>query len=423
MSPYGRNTIHLSVTTVLLLLALKDVSVDAFTTTTRLSSSSRTRTPQAQILRMAAAPQRLEENVNGPLYVNDRCINCSACAMFAPSVFDRSATSTSGEKHVVKQQPSTEEEMIDAQAALRACPVAAIRLENQAYRNHRNMPPLTEEEQIMVSTMSSAGGKDADGPLFPRRVSPNVDDVYFVGHHNSASFGAAPYLVKSSNKGWIMIDSPKYSKSAVAAIESLTGSGEGPSYMVLTHVDDTADHLKWHEQYPNMKRIFHSGDLGRHNWIGDQTLEDVELLHNLKSTDSQLQLTTLEGESVDYDTAQDHTDDVLIVHTPGHSPGSITLWKRSTSIDTNDGAIFTGDTYAYTTRDGGHMSGFPRYGNNLSQQAKTLKLLLDLDWHLVAPGHGHPRDYTTYDNDAIVKEKQEKEMVDALEELTVNARW
>merc|ERR1712165_425939 len=29
---------------------------------------------------------------------------------------------------------------------------------------------------------------------------------------------------------------------------------------------------------PNMKRIFHSGDLGEHNWIGDETLEDVEVL-------------------------------------------------------------------------------------------------------------------------------------------------
>ena len=75
-----------------------------------------------------------------------------------------------------------------------------------------------------------------------------------------------------------MVDTPKFSKSAVAAIESLTGDGRPVDCLILTHVDDTAGHNDWKDHYPNLQRIFHSGDLGKHNWVGDTTLEHVEVL-------------------------------------------------------------------------------------------------------------------------------------------------
>ena len=106
----------------------------------------------------------------------------------------------------------------------------------------------------------------------------DVPDVYWVGHHNSASFGAIPYLFRTHDNKWIMVDTPKYGSSAIRAVTSLTGP-KGPDFLVLTHVDDTADHLQWANHFaPILRRIFHSGDLGRHNWLGDKTLEDVEVL-------------------------------------------------------------------------------------------------------------------------------------------------
>ena len=253
----------------------------------------------------------------------------------------------------------------------------------------------------------------------------NLPGAYFVGHHSSKSFGAAPYLFQSKQHGWILIDSPKYSKSAVNAIESLTGP-EGPTYLILTHVDDTAGHGDWKSHYPKLRRVFHSGDLGIHNWIGDETLENVEVLLSESSTASGgLKFLTLEGQPVHNDAASATEHEVLLVHTPGHSPGSIILWKLPTARDKSDGIIFTGDTYSYTTRDGGHMTGFPRYGNDLNQQAKTLTQLLDLDWHLVAPGHGHARDYSNAieeSGDGDVKSIQKKEMKEAIDELTLPTR-
>ena len=61
-------------------------------------------------------------------------------------------------------------------------------------------------------------------------------------------------------------------------------------------------------------------------------------------------------------------------------------------------------------------SGFPRYGNNLREQAKTLEKLggiLD-QWDVIAPGHGHPRFYL---DGKDKRERKLSELDDALQEL------
>mmetsp|Transcript_21324 Transcript_21324/g.48433 ORF Transcript_21324/g.48433 Transcript_21324/m.48433 type:complete len:456 (-) Transcript_21324:126-1493(-) len=354
------------------------------------------------------APARFSENADGPLYVNDRCINCAACSMFAPSVFARESK-TEGRYHIVSKQPTSDGDIDESRAALAACPVAAIRVDR-----HADGAGKPSADQLAI-------GPKFDGrpPPFPRPISTSLPDVHFVGHHSSKSFGAVPYLVATSpsppsaEPTWIMVDTPRYSESAVRVVESLTGP-EGPSRLVLTHVDDTADHGRWKDRYPNLRRIFHAGDLGVHNWIGDESLEDVEILLESRSSDAALQYFDLEGRPI----GDDGDHEVVLVHTPGHSPGSVALLKRPGDRGNSPGVLFSGDTYAYTTREGGHMSGFPNYGDDQRLQAKILPLLLDLDWKILAPGHGHVRDYTLLhhqDNDGDIREV---EMEVAIEELS-----
>lgn len=372
-----------------------------------IDQQSLERTEKLMILvSLNAAPRRLADNVN------DKCINCSACAMFAPSVFSRDTKQDI--YHIVSKQPVTDLEIEESRAALVACPVAAIRVDNAASTNaaDEEMVPLASQFAIQPEL----NGRKRP---FPRPVSPNVADVYFVGHHNAGSFGAVPYLLlaptapTSSSEGeptWILVDTPKYSKKAVEAVESLTGS-EGPSHLVLTHVDDTADHNLWKEHFPNMKRIFHSGDLGKYNWVGDETLEDVEILLQSSSSDNELQHFTLDGTPID----NTNSEPLVLLHTPGHSPGSISLLKRPTD-DSTPGVLFTGDTYAYTTRDGGHGSGFPRYNKESRElQSKVLRQLIDLDWQVLAPGHGHARDYTLLDG---ANNLRNAEIEEGIEELS-----
>mmetsp|Transcript_2415 Transcript_2415/g.3569 ORF Transcript_2415/g.3569 Transcript_2415/m.3569 type:complete len:435 (-) Transcript_2415:11-1315(-) len=398
-----------------------------------------------------AAPRRLKENAEGVVYVNEKCINCATCSNFAPTVFRRS---TDHYAHIVYHQPSKEDEISDARAAMVACPVAAIRSETLAQRRHgaedkeavKNS--WTTQDDYLVQQMALNPTVNGRKLPFPRpllhhdaatktttstipsgdeKSANSISNVFNVGYHNEESFGATPYLMKAKVDGnfvWIMVDSPRYGKAALDAVTLITGP-EGPSYLFLTHVDDTAGHEKWAEEFPKMKRIFHLGDGGSHNWVGDRSLEtDVEILlpppEGSSPPDDDEEATPFHAYHMDgtslskgwyQDFLEDASNEVVILHTPGHSPGSITLLKKASS--NVPGIIFTGDHYAYSTRTS-RMSGFPRYGNNLSLQAKSLERLLHIEWDVVAPGHGHPRDYS---GELDKQELRRKEMKEAIQDL------
>ena len=356
----------------------------------------RTQSLSAHLI-MRATPQRLDENVFGILYVNDRCINCAACSNFAPTIFERGTKNAY--KHVVYKQPTIQNsrELEEARAALAACPVAAIRVENKVQGE-------TEAELKRALSIRPINGEAV--ATFPRPIVSEIDiGAYYLGHHNDASFGAIPYLVCGMSPDGrdisVMVDVPRFSPSSVRAVKSLSPSG--PDYLFLTHVDDTADHNKWSNEFPNMQRIFHSGDLGRHNWIGDKTLEKVEILLRGKVDDDVEELMSWDINGNRRDKIRPmNRGEFVILHTPGHSPGSISLlFRPKLDLVRIHGILFTGDTYSWTTRDDGHMSGFPRYGNNLNQQAKTLQRLGSLSrmWDIVAPGHGHLRSYLKFNEE------------------------
>uniref|UniRef100_A0A7S2UIR3 Metallo-beta-lactamase domain-containing protein n=1 Tax=Attheya septentrionalis TaxID=420275 RepID=A0A7S2UIR3_9STRA len=390
-------------------------------------------------------PQRLEENVEGVLYVNDRCINCAACAQFAPTVFDRSPANTNAPFHRVYHQPSSESDVEQARAALSACPVAAIRVENSAALSHAGHSKLSPADEALAKQLAirqpptnnrllKQPSSSSPLPLFPRPVLDHLQHVYFLGHHNEASFGATPYLVRGSGTNnndsnhhpevlWVMVDVPKFSASSVKAVTSLTGPN-GPSFLFLTHVDDTADHQKWKDAFPSLQRIFHSGDLGPYNWLHDETLEDVEVLlcnnnnnnNSINNKDSvpsnnhkPMMAWNLQGDVLCLPEDVEK-EEFVIWATPGHSPGSIALLYRPEKV------LFTGDTYAYSTRDGGGMSGFPRYGNDLPLQSRTLNTMLQHadQWDIIAPGHGHIRDYSSTPEKQTMKESEMKHAIQTL---------
>mmetsp|Transcript_8706 Transcript_8706/g.18705 ORF Transcript_8706/g.18705 Transcript_8706/m.18705 type:complete len:427 (+) Transcript_8706:130-1410(+) len=398
------------------------------------SPSRRVRSSPSSALN--GAPKRLSDNVDGPLYVNEKCINCAACAHFAPDVFGRAPADG---HHLVHHQPSSSDaQQLDrARAALQACPVAAIRVENTAKLNHASKVAggdgaslSAEDEKVAKSLALNPKINGLDMP-FPRPVLPDVDTgVYFLGSHNEASFGATPYLVRgrdeSGNVVSVMVDTPKFTPAALRAVQSLTGDG-GPDYLFLTHVDDTAHHMKWSEEFPEtLRRIFHSGDLGVNNWIGDATLEDVEVLLEGTSDvkNAKWMAWTLDGSVVDNISfeggwPEQVKGDFIILHTPGHSNGSISLLYRNDS--SGIGVIFTGDSYAYTTRRGGRMTGFSQYAKDgMGTQTKMLRMVSDMSglYDLVAPGHGHIRSYVGMEKEGVEVETMKREDInEAVQEL------
>ncbi len=72
---------------------------------------------------MADKTNKHAENVSGPFYVDQQCIDCDLCRQSAPKNFQRQEDR--GFSYVFKQ-PETPEETAQCVEAMESCPVEAI---------------------------------------------------------------------------------------------------------------------------------------------------------------------------------------------------------------------------------------------------------------------------------------------------------
>lgn len=72
---------------------------------------------------MAEFELRNPENVPGPFYVDDTCIDCDLCRNTAPEFFRRHERSG---YTIVHRQPRSAEELALAEEALQGCPTESI---------------------------------------------------------------------------------------------------------------------------------------------------------------------------------------------------------------------------------------------------------------------------------------------------------
>ncbi len=171
---------------------------------------------------MAQLALRLPSNVPGDFFVDSSCIDCDACRIFAPAVFD-----DSDDQSFVFHQPDDPGERVQAEKALIACPTASI------------------------GTLSKHEMKDALAGL-PELV---VEDVYRCGYTSESSFGAISYLIRRAS-GNVLVDSPRFAAPLAKNIASMGGAAR----MLLTHQDDVADHEKFHERF-GCERVLHRDDV------------------------------------------------------------------------------------------------------------------------------------------------------------------
>ena len=138
---------------------------------------------------MAQLAQRLPDNVPGDFFVDDTCIDCDACRIFAPAIF-----SDTGDQSAVYHQPENDVELLAAQKALIACPTASIG---------------TASRHDMRRALSA----------LPERID---EDVYRCGYASESSFGAISYLIQRA-EGNILVDSPRFSGPLVKNIDAMGG--------------------------------------------------------------------------------------------------------------------------------------------------------------------------------------------------------
>jgi len=72
---------------------------------------------------MADSSNKYAENIAGPYYVDDQCIDCDLCRETAPANFARSEE---GGHSYVKEQPKSPDEEALCKEAMEGCPVEAI---------------------------------------------------------------------------------------------------------------------------------------------------------------------------------------------------------------------------------------------------------------------------------------------------------
>jgi glyoxylase-like metal-dependent hydrolase (beta-lactamase superfamily II)/ferredoxin len=171
---------------------------------------------------MAQVAHKLPANVPGDFFVDSSCIDCDACRIFAPAVFE-----DADGQSAVFHQPETAGELLAAQKALISCPTASI------------------------GTVAKHEMREALAAL-PERVD---GEVFRCGYTSESSFGAVSYFIQHT-EGNVLVDSPRFAAPLVKNIEAMGGVRT----MLLTHQDDVADHAKFHERF-GAERVLHRDDV------------------------------------------------------------------------------------------------------------------------------------------------------------------
>ena len=299
-------------------------------------------TSTAALRTSLASKQRRPANIGGNLFVDESCIDCDTCRWMAPATYGRAGT-----KSYVHKQPEGDE-TANALAAAVACPTGSIR---------------TQKPEPSMREVVDSFPLPIDAARLPR--------VFHLGYHAAASFGATPYLLCMPDGTNAMVDAPRFSSKLAKALEARGGV----QLLLLSHMDDVADHNRWKERFPEMVRVMHARDVrGPDSWPYidmrgvERQLEGAgpwELLPGLRA-----------------------------IHTPGHSAGSVSFLAEAALCGGAEGALFTGDHFCFSGRLG-RLDGMARYGEDLPLQARSIAKLADEPFSWVLPGHGRRHHFAT----------------------------
>lgn len=269
------------------------------------------------IIKIMANPKlRLPENTAGAFYVDSTCIDCDTCRQLAPAAFR-----DHGGQSSVYRQPESEEGKRFAQMAIIACPTGSI----------------GSSEKFDVRSVISS---------FPFQIT---DNIFYCGFNSEKSFGAWSYLIVRSEKGNILVDSPRYSAPLAKNIEAIGGI----SQMFLTHRDDIADHDRFAKKF-GAKRIMHAAD-------GAKRLRIEQII---------------EGEA-----AVNLDDELAIIPVAGHTRGSMVLLYKNKFL-------FTGDHLAWLPVRNTLTAFRNACWYSWEEQMRSMARLLDYEFEWVLPGHG-----------------------------------
>ena len=168
---------------------------------------------------MADATRRVPGGADGDFFVDTNCINCGVSRHYAPDTFG-----DDGAHAFVRRQPSSKAEILAAQMALLACPMAAIgTAQKHDLRRARESFPLALAQGVFVT-----------------------------GYNDRSSYGAHSYFIQGEDENWL-VDAPRFTKDLVDKIAALGGL----DYIFLTHRDDVAAAHEYAAHF-GARRVIHA---------------------------------------------------------------------------------------------------------------------------------------------------------------------
>jgi glyoxylase-like metal-dependent hydrolase (beta-lactamase superfamily II)/ferredoxin len=173
-------------------------------------------------------------------------------------------------------------------------------------------------------------------------------DIHYNGFCSPDSFGGSSYVLKHPEGNW-MIDSPKWMPHLAKRFEEMGGL----RYIFLTHQDDVADAERYAERF-KAERIIHRAEL--------RAQPDAEIV-------------------IDGEEPLRFKDDLFIIPTPGHTRGHCVLLFQNKYL-------FTGDHLWWSRNRKALSAGRSVAWYSWTEQARSMKKLLDYDFEWVLPGHG-----------------------------------
>lgn len=194
--------------------------------------------------------------------------------------------------------------------------------------------------------------------------------------------GANSYLV-SSSEGAAIIDTGMPGNET-KIVEYVRGVGIEPGrlrYIILTHSDiDHSGSAAKLRSLTNAKVAIHEADAPRLS--GEKKLKEVKggigVVFSLMSPF--VRFTPIKPDTILKDS--DRVLDLTVVHTPGHTDGSISLYRENE-------AMFVGDAMRTDSKGKPHLpSGSMTV--NMEQAKESVRKISKNQYSVLLPGHGHP---------------------------------
>ncbi|HTY74907.1 MAG TPA: MBL fold metallo-hydrolase [Candidatus Nanoarchaeia archaeon] len=207
-----------------------------------------------------------------------------------------------------------------------------------------------------------------------------VDGIHLVDEASANMAQSNVYLLVNG-KELVVVDTgtPGNAKKTIEYIRKISHEPADVIAIIITHyhMDHTGSVKELKEMLPNAKVAVHEADA---DFVSGKKQPPKPKTLLLKAVSSFVKI-----EPVTVDIVLNESNNIAqlkVVHTPGHTPGSIAL------LDEKRKAIFVGDTLRF---DGEKITGAPsQYTLDPNQAKESIEKIAKLTFDVMLPGHGKP---------------------------------